>query len=1031
MEIPKHLVNEIGQGNVVLFLGAGASFGAISPNMTKIPNGQELADLIAKKYLGDEFVNQQLTYVSELAISQSNLFDVQKYIYDLVEPFKPAEFHKLIPSFNWRSIYTTNYDYIIEESYKSAQNKIQELSVVIRNTRAQNIHKSENSLPYYKLHGSLSEINDPELPLILTPDQYIDHKNSRERLFNKLLEECYSFTFIFVGYSFSDHDIRAILHLIEQEKEGRPRFYLVGPMIKDVEMAYWEGKKISSLKMSFKEFLEEIDNKIPLLSRQVAKITPVYSNPIYSHFIVPLDDINISPGLTTFINNDIDFVNASISSTNTSPKEFYKGYFFNWDPIIKNLDARRKVAENIIYERILEDRYANIDAGAFFILIQGHAGSGKSVMLKRIAWEAAVSFNKFCIFLKPNTNIRYENIYELYRYIKVRIFIFLDNVISRDEEIKEILFKSNKDNVPITVIGTERTNIWNQDANQLVPFVSSFYMVEYLNDKELNDLIELLQLHHSLGSLENRSIEEKRELLGPRAGRVLLVALYEATQGKPFRELIKDEFESIYPDQAKTLYLTICIMHMLGAYARAGFISRVHGINFARFKEEFFKPLQFIVFDRRDYKINDYIYLTRHPHIAQMVFETVLVDEEQRYNEFIRILTYLDIDYESDRTAFIYLTNAKKLLELFPNGYFIQKLYDEAIKISPNNPKLLQQMAILEISMGNLLRAEEYIDEANTLTNNKDAIILHTIAELSYKKAEYAKQSIEKIKYLDKAIKLCEQLIYDFGPSSFSYHTILKSLNYKLQIELNRGEQESFEKIIKSIEKVFRDSKQQYPNHEFILEVEASFNEIIHNTPEALEILIKAHALKKSSTFITSRLAHIYEIDGNYELASKVLKDTLDLVPNDKELNYYYALILIKAGNSKLNDIIYYLKKSFSIGDNRFQAQFWLARTLYLNNQVDEAKDIFKSLSRVSMDFESKNNPKGIISENGNLIEFKGVVINLQPTYGFAKREMYGDDIYISKLHNKEIWTRLVTHDKIKFNLAFSYYGPIAVNIKF
>jgi hypothetical protein len=101
------------------------------------------------------------------------------------------------------------------------------------------------------------------------------------------------------------------------------------------------------------------------------------------------------------------------------------------------------------------------------------------------------------------------------------------------------------------------------------------------------------------------------------------------------------------------------------------------------FKKDFFSPLEFIVFDKRDYKINDYVYQTRHPYIAQIVFETVLTDEQSRYDEFIRILTYLDTDYDSDRNTFIYLTNAKILLNFFPNRMYIDNIYSKANEISP------------------------------------------------------------------------------------------------------------------------------------------------------------------------------------------------------------------------------------------------------------------------------------------------------------------------------------------------------------
>ena len=48
--LPKVLVDNIKEGNVVLFLGAGASIGAEHPQKKQIPNGKELAKMLVEKF---------------------------------------------------------------------------------------------------------------------------------------------------------------------------------------------------------------------------------------------------------------------------------------------------------------------------------------------------------------------------------------------------------------------------------------------------------------------------------------------------------------------------------------------------------------------------------------------------------------------------------------------------------------------------------------------------------------------------------------------------------------------------------------------------------------------------------------------------------------------------------------------------------------------------------------------------------------------------------------------------------------------
>src|SRR5258708_259304 len=45
-------------------------------------------------------------------------------------------------------------------------------------------------------------------------------------------------------------------------------------------------------------------------------------------------------------------------------------------------------------------------------------------------------------------------------------------------------------------------------------------------------------------------------------------------------------------------------------------------------------------------------YAARHEHVAEMVFDRVLAEPEARYDQLIRILGGMNLDYSSDRRAF-------------------------------------------------------------------------------------------------------------------------------------------------------------------------------------------------------------------------------------------------------------------------------------------------------------------------------------------------------------------------------------------
>jgi hypothetical protein len=1026
-KIPSYLIESIKRKNVVLFLGSGFAFNAVHPESKKAPFGHELSNLISNEFLDGKFKDDPLVFVADLAISETDLFTVQSYIANIFDKFTPNSSHVSYSSFPWKAIFTTNYDLILERSYQKNKNAVQELSKVYRNTPVHQIFKTHNVVPYYKLHGCISYINDINLPLILSTDQYITHKKNRDRLFSKLHELAMDYPFLFVGYSNQDPNIRAILKEIESMEEGRPRSYMVRPGIEDAEARYWESKKITSINLCSEEFIKIVDSEITEKERKLSRYRTDLERTIYKKFQINVKDLVPTESLIYFLDQESEFVHTSISSKNTTPQAFYKGFFQNWDPIIKNLDIERNCKDRILTQVILEDKYQN-EKKTFLFIVKGYAGAGKSVLLKRVAWEASNEFDRLCIFMNSNTALKYEPVIELYNYVKERIYIFIDTVIDNEKGIITLIERAEKDNIPITIIGSERTNIWNEDS-QLKNYVTEEYSLSYLRPNEIDRLIEKLDKHNSLGFLKNKSDEARKKEFEERAGSVLLVALYEATGGKPFEEIILDEYNQINGEQAKSLYLTVSILHRLGSEARAGLISRVHGINFHEFKEKLFRPLEFIVFSEKNYLIGDFVYKTRHHYIAEIVFETVLKTEQDRYDEYVRILTFLDIDYKSDMNAFLSMTNARKLNEIFNDPIRIRNLYDIAEKQNLNNPKLLQQKAIFEMISkdGSLSKAEQYLKKAYEIIP-MDSFISHSLAEVSIKKAEGTINKIEKNIYLNNAKKLCVEIIRKNKFQVHPYHSLLKIAIINLKDTLDENDTPSIESKIKEIEKLLTRTKQQFPDQEFILEIESKFNETINNEPKAIELLERAFSINKATPFIALRYAKTLEKKGKLPDAIKVLSQTLELNPSDKDINFKYAHLLYKLDPNNEHDILHFYRRSFTLGDTRYQAQFWYARALYIFNQIDKARETFDLLSFARVSPDQKKQPRGVVRSHDNILTFEGSIIRKELLFAFVKRDGIGDDIFIYKSNEINNWNDYKFGARVSFNLAFNYKGAIATN---
>jgi tetratricopeptide (TPR) repeat protein len=253
----------------------------------------------------------------------------------------------------------------------------------------------------------------------------------------------------------------------------------------------------------------------------------------------------------------------------------------------------------------------------------------------------------------------------------------------------------------------------------------------------------------------------------------------------------------------------------------------------------------------------------------------------------------------------------------------------------------------------------------------------------------------------------------------------------KLKTVFESDDSPSIERTIKDIEKVFAIAKQYFPNEQFILEIESSFNELINNKNNAKDLLEKAFKANKASPFIALRLANFYERENDYLSASSVIRESLEQGNSgDRELNFKYGLLLEKRDEPNFDNIIYHLRRSFTMGDSRYQAQFWYARALYIKNEFVESKKIFDTLSKVNVSPDIKKTPTGKLRRSNQAMIFEGVIITVEVSYGFIRRDSFGDNLYFFRFEEDYNWDNFKSNKRVSFKIGFNYRGAVALNIR-
>ena len=268
--------------------------------------------------------------------------------------------------------------------------RVQSLGPIIADgDRIDDVMRDPLAVPYLKLHGCITRTDDPRCPLILSPDQYVHYRKGRTRVFEHFVDWGFERTLVFVGQSLQDPDLRAILLELSERWTIRRRYYMVTPNVDKVMERFWEGKHISVLPGSFSDFMVEVAARVPKYAVTVSRFLST-DLPISRH--AKKAGHAWSTGVRQFLASDAEYVGTAAMETRRPPKDFYRGLLRGWGPIELDLDVRRRISDEIISDCVLIDE-AEESPAIRFAVIKGHAGSGKTVLLRRIAWEAAKSYS--------------------------------------------------------------------------------------------------------------------------------------------------------------------------------------------------------------------------------------------------------------------------------------------------------------------------------------------------------------------------------------------------------------------------------------------------------------------------------------------------------------------------------------------------------------------------------------------------------------------------------------------------------------
>jgi hypothetical protein len=298
------ILEKLREGNVVPFLGSGASLGDRDPRTTAwsredrayLPNARELADHLAKPVsFPREAEGSQLTQVAQYYELVAGRDDLDQGLHKVFErPAKLAKIHTFLAGLSGPLlIITTNYDDLMERAL-DAQSKVYDVIIHLTPATLKRTtdHELADSLLWrphggdprfvtdddlaevdlsqrfvvYKMHGGIDRAQQERDSYVITEDDYIDFltrmtSQSASAIPSIVAGHLQRRHLLFLGYSLRDWNLRVLLNQIDPAGRRSITSWAVQYRPSALEIKFWRRRKedVEVYDMKVDEFAEGLE----------------------------------------------------------------------------------------------------------------------------------------------------------------------------------------------------------------------------------------------------------------------------------------------------------------------------------------------------------------------------------------------------------------------------------------------------------------------------------------------------------------------------------------------------------------------------------------------------------------------------------------------------------------------------------------------------------------------------------------------------------------------------------------------------
>jgi hypothetical protein len=652
------LIQSVHPDETILFFGAGSSIPSHAPSVSCII--EHLSTTFRQR--SDGFTLADIAdLIEQKTKDRRRLIEAVRLLF---KDLRPTGGLANVPLYEWKSLYTTNYDELIEDAYK----RLERTLLVYSSNFDFSVRGKEISTKLFKLHGTISkDISDGNVArLIISGNDYRYTEEYRQHLYDTFKADLADSNLIIIGHSLSDPDIRelisrAITLNAQALSGGRITLFMYNA---DADRALLhENQGLRVVFGGIDEFFAELARKSP----SHVPVKTVSEDPLDRHAHLKPSTVDIAYEVRRA---------ADVSRV-----------FTGWPATYADL------ATGLTFERSLTDTVSTLlmSPTGLCAAIVGASGVGKTTAARQVmlrlqgagyrCWEHKIDHalevddwlgvaktlahdKKLGVLLVDDAHIHIYELNELIDSLVSKKFSSLKLLIvsSRNSWLPRVktpnFFKNGKE--------FRLSRLDSDEINRLIALVD--------NKPEIRQLVE--------DTFTGFSRDEKRRRLVERCEADMFVCMKNIFASDSFDDIILREFTEL-PGPCQEIYRYVAALENAGVRVHRQLIIRLLNVAMGSI-DRILEHLTDIV---TEYSIDDkkhiYGWIGRHPVISAIITEYKFSEPESIIALFDRVVDNILPTYDIEIRSIRELCSLDTGIRRIPDKRIQNRLLRKMISVAP------------------------------------------------------------------------------------------------------------------------------------------------------------------------------------------------------------------------------------------------------------------------------------------------------------------------------------------------------------